>query len=54
MSSDSISVPEWCWSDTYTCVVKVLKAGHYPDTVFVRMPDDTESEIYLTDLRIIS
>lgn len=47
-----LRLPEWCWNNTLECVVKILKAGRYPDTVVVRLPDDKEVEAYINDLRV--
>ncbi len=52
MSEPIIEVPEWVWWRKGECVVKVLKRGHYPTTVMVRLPSDKETEVELDELEI--
>lgn len=45
------TLPKYMWWLKGECVIEVLKRGHYPDTVIVRMPDDEETEVCITDLK---
>jgi hypothetical protein len=45
-------IPRWCWHDQFECVVEVIKTGHFPSTVIVRMPDGSELETDIDKLRI--
>lgn len=38
-------LPEWMWHKEFECVVKILKTGHFPDTVIAQLPDDRIVEI---------
>ena len=49
-----VKVPQMQWSTAFDCPVEVLKRGHFPDTVMVKLPDGTECEAdlaYLTNLK---
>jgi hypothetical protein len=50
MEANHRTLPLACWHQTLHCTVRVLKRGHYPDTVWVRLPDDNETEVYEKDL----
>ena len=42
------------WSTAFDCPVEVVKKGHFPDTVIVKLPDGRECEAdmaYLTNLK---
>lgn len=52
MNEAIIEVPEWVWWKKGECVVRVLKRGHYPTTVMVRLPSDKETEVELDELEI--
>ena len=41
---------QWMWWTKGECVVEVIKIGHFPTTVLVRLPDDKESEIDIAEL----
>ena len=43
-------VDEVQWHVEMGCEVIVLKTGHFPDTVFVKLPDGTEPEVDLVCL----
>ncbi len=43
-------LPKWCWCSTEKCVVEVIKIGHFPNTVIVRLPSDTTIEVERTEL----
>lgn len=38
------------WWRKGECVVEVLKRGHYPDTVMVKLPNDVVTEVMQNDL----
>jgi len=42
--------PKWRWYKNGKCVVEVLKRGHFPSTLIVRLPDDTELEVEYHEL----
>lgn len=44
------SLPQWCWSKKLECVVEILKTGHFPTSVIVRLPDGRETEHEVSDL----
>lgn len=47
-------INEDLWSISLGCKVKVLKAGHFPDTLLVKLEDGKEVEVdmaYLTNLK---
>jgi hypothetical protein len=50
--ANSMKIPKWCWSNSLECVVEILMRGHFPDTVIVKLPDDTKREIDMNDLRV--
>ena len=41
---------KWLWSKKLECVVEVLRAGNFPDTVMVRLPDDRVIQVYKSEL----
>ena len=50
MTESMIEVPQWVWWKKGECVVEVLKRGHYPTTVIVKLPNDSVSEVELIEL----
>lgn len=46
------SLPRWCWHDEFKCVVEIIRSGHFPTSVVVRLPDDSEIETDIEKLRI--
>lgn len=44
-------LPKWVWHVKFECVVEVMSVGTYPDTVKVKMPNDSILEAYINDLR---
>lgn len=44
------SLPQWCWSKRRECVVEVLRSGHFPSSVMVRLPDGSETEHEISEL----
>lgn len=47
-------VDEEQWSTQMGCKVTVIKAGNYPDTLYVRLPDGRETQVdmaYLAKLK---
>jgi len=52
MNEANGTLPEWMWWDRGNCVVKVLRMGHFPTTVMVKLPDDKTSEIEVVELRV--
>lgn len=49
---DKVKVlPKWMWWSVGECVVEILRVGHFPNTVMVRLPNDAESEIEIEELR---
>lgn len=48
-----VKVAEKQWHVSLGCEVEIVKRGHFPDTVMVKLPDGTESEVdqaYLANL----
>jgi len=43
-------IPQDRWWRRGECVVRILSRGHYPDTAWVRLPNDVETEVYISDL----
>lgn len=41
---------KWMWWKAGECVVEILRTGHFPTTVLVKLPNDVETEIELTEL----
>lgn len=41
---------KWQWWKAGECVVEVIKAGHFPTSVTVRLPNDKFTEIDITEL----
>lgn len=37
--------PQWAWWLPGECVVELIKRGHFPTTLIVRLPDNREIEI---------
>ena len=46
------SIPEWVWWTKGECVVKVLKTGHFPETVMAQLPSDKITEIDIGELEL--
>lgn len=44
------NVPEWAWWTVGKCVVRVLRTGHFPETIMVELPDDKITEIDIAEL----
>lgn len=42
--------PKWRWWKRGDCVVEVLKAGHFPTTAMVRLPNGVVTEVEINDL----
>lgn len=38
-------VDEFQWHVQLGCEVQVIKIGNFPDTVFVKLPDGTETQV---------
>jgi len=38
------------WSKSQECVVEIISRGHYPDTVVVKLPNESTTEVYASDL----
>jgi hypothetical protein len=45
-----LTLYKWMWWTKGECVVEVLKTGHFPTTAMVRLPNDKETEIDITEL----
>ena len=43
---------KWMWWTKGECVVEVLKTGHFPTTVMVKLPNAKESEIDINELEM--
>lgn len=43
-------LPRWMWWPKGECVVEIVKRGHYPDAVMVKLPNDVMTEVELTEL----
>ena len=41
----TIPYPQWAWWIPGECVVELLKRGHFPTTLIVKLPNDREIEI---------
>jgi hypothetical protein len=41
---------KWCWCKSLKCVVEVIKRGHFPTTAVVRLPNDSEVEVDISEL----
>lgn len=54
MNSNTVTMPRWLWSKGHECVVEVVRRGHFPTSIMVRKPDDTEVEVEETDLETTS
>ena len=49
-----VKVDQKQWHVSLDCEVEILKRGHFPDTVYVRLPDGKETEVdmaYLAKLK---
>lgn len=44
------TLPEWMWWDKASCVVRILKTGHFPTSAMVQLPDDTITEVDIDEL----
>lgn len=44
------SLPQWCWSKRCECVVEILRSGHFPSSVMVKLPDGKEVEHEISEL----
>jgi len=42
--------PQWAWWIPGECVVELIRRGHFPTTLIVKMPDNREIEIDENDL----
>ena len=51
MRDNKVQLQKWMWWDEGECVVEVLKTGHFPTTVIVKLPNDKETEIDIDELR---
>jgi hypothetical protein len=49
--SEVRALPKWCWSRSMECVVEILRIGHFPTSVMVRLPDGRETELEMEDLQ---
>lgn len=45
-----VTLPPWMWSNEHKAVVEILRRGHFPSTVMVRLPDDRELEVDIITL----
>lgn len=41
---------QWMWWTKGECVVKIMHTGHFPDSVIVTLPNDTQTEIEFKEL----
>lgn len=46
----NMTLPQWMWWDKGECVVEILKTGHFPTSVMVRLPNDKTTEIDIEEL----
>lgn len=42
----------WMWWTKGKCIVKVIKLGHFPNTIIAQLPNNKETEIEAIDLVI--
>ena len=42
--------PQYMWWAKGSCTVEIIKTGHYPTTVIVKLPNDAMSEVDLDEL----
>lgn len=50
-----VKVDQKQWHVQLNCEVEVIKRGHFPDTVYVKLPDGHETEVdmaYLAKLKV--
>ena len=43
---------KWMWWTKGECVVEVLRTGHFPTTVMVRLPNNKDTEVEIHELEI--
>jgi len=43
-------IEKYQWWGKGECVVEVVRSGHFPDTVMVKLPNDVHTEVYKKDL----
>lgn len=43
-------LPRWMWWAKGRCVVEIISAGHFPNTVKVALPNDVITEVEIEDL----
>lgn len=48
---NNVRLQQWMWWVAGECVVEILKTGHFPTTVIVKLPNDKETEIDITELQ---
>jgi hypothetical protein len=46
----NVRLQQWMWWVKGECVVEILKTGHYPNTVIVKLPNDKQTEIEICEL----
>lgn len=45
-----LNLQKWMWWAKGECVVEIIKTGHFPTTVMVKLPSDKETEIDINEL----
>lgn len=48
--SGILALQQWMWWEKGRCVVEVLKTGHFPTSVMVRLPNDKTTEVDIEEL----
>lgn len=43
-------INKWLWWRKGECVVEVIRTGHFPNTVMVKLPDDRVVEAELSEM----
>ena len=52
MKDSRMQLYKWMWWTKGECVVEVLKTGHFPTSVMVKLPNDKETEIEIHELEL--
>ena len=52
MKDSRMQLYKWMWWTKGECVVEVLKTGHFPTSVMVKLPNGNETEVEVHELEM--